>query len=156
MTKAKIFLVGFLAVGIFLTSGCDSVNYETKFESKSSVEVSTSSYKETKSESDGDLAFKINDVNLSKGKTELYLSITNNSAQDTTLTNMNVSFKASDENKKLIREGKATFENLSINLPAGTEVYENFVLEDANAESYDGDFSVDYEFSNITTNPPVK
>ena len=162
----KIFLTGFLAFGIFLTSGCDDVSYETKFESSSSVEVNSSgasgdanfssSYKETKSKSDGDFTFKANDINLSDGKTEFNFSITNNTDKDLVLNGMKLSFKATDENKKVVREGNCNFENLAIKLPAGQEIYENFVVEDSNATAYNESFHADYEISNIVTDPPTQ
>lgn len=159
----KFFLAGFFAIGLFFTSGCDSnVSYESKSESSSSIEVSesgintSSSYKETKSESKGELAFKANDINLLKGKTELHFSITNNSGKDVVLSNMTVTFKATDEKDKVIREGSTNFENLSILLPADKELYETFVIEDDKATAYDGSFHADYEISNIVLNPPAK
>ena len=152
----KIFLLGFLTLGIFLTSGCDDVNYETKFESSSSVSVSSGSYKETSSTSDGPVAFKSNDVNLKKGSTEFNFSITNKTDKDTTLTGMTLTFKATDDNNKLIREGSCDFNNLSVKLPAGKEIYENFIIEDDKAAAYDGNFNIEYEISNITYNPPVQ
>ena len=152
----KIFLLGFLTLGIFLTSGCDDVNYETKFESSSSVSVSSGSYKETSSTSDGSVAFKSNDVNLKKGSTEFNFSITNKTDKDTTLTGMTLTFKATDDNNKLIREGSCDFNNLSVKLPAGKEIYESFIIEDDKAAAYDGNFNIEYEISNITYNPPVQ
>ena len=160
-TTEKIFLSGLLACGIFLTSGCDNFSYESKTESHSSVEVNesgintSSSYKETKSTTRGAIAFKVNDVNLLKGKTVLNLSITNNGDKDVTLKSMIVSFDAEDDNRKAIRDGSVVFDNLAIKLPAGQEIYENFILEDANAEAYNGNFNVNYHFTNILTDPPV-
>lgn len=152
----KIFLIGFLILGIFLTSGCENFNYESKFESSTSVSVSTGSYKESSSTSNGPLAFKANDVNLKKGCTEFNFSITNNSDKDTTLTGMDISFKATDDNQKVIREGSATFDNLSIKLPAGKEVYENFVIDDDKVEAYNESFNIEYKITNIILNPPVQ
>lgn len=156
----KFFLTGFLAVGILFSSGCDGFSYESK--SESSVEVNSSgintssSYKETKAALNGVFSFKANDVNLKKGSTEFNFSITNSSNKDTTLKNLTISFKAVDENNKLIREGSADFENLSVKLPAGQEIYENFVIEDDKVDAFNGSFNVDYEFSNVVFDPPVQ
>ena len=162
----KFFLTGFLAFGIFLISGCDDFSYESKFESSSSVEVKTSgasseskfssSYKETKSASNGEFTFKGNDVNLSDGETEFNFSITNNTDKDLILNEMTLAFKAEDENKKVIREGSCDFKNLAIKLPAGQEIYEKFIIEDSKVTAYNGSFNVDYEISNIVTDPPVQ
>ena len=170
MTKGKItmnaakkfFLAGFLAVGLLFTSGCDSnVSYESKSESSSSIEVSesgintSSSYKETKSESKGPLAFKINDVNLLKGETDFNISITNKTDKETTVSEMTITFKATDDKDKVIREGSCTFNNLAVKLPPGKEIYENFAAEDDKAVAYDNSFNIQYEISNITLNPPI-
>lgn len=149
----KILLAGLLTFGMIFTSGCDDVNYETKFESTSSVSVDSSTYKETVSESNGPLVFKINDVNLKKGETEFRISITNTEKKDTTMTEMTISFKATDENKTVLREGTSTFNNLSVALPAGKEIYETFTVEDANAAAYDKSFNIQYEITNIKMNP---
>ena len=98
------------------------MSYESKSESSSSFEINSSgtvttssSYKETKSESTGDFTFKVNDVNLLKGKTEFNLSITNNSDKDTTLQSMTLSFKATDENNKPIQDGSTKYEKMDLN-----------------------------------------
>ena len=97
---AKLFLIGCLMTGTFLISGCEEGSYS--FEHSSSVEVSTdsgvnysTSYSETRS-ANGLLNYKLNDVNLLDGKTEIYLSITNNGDKDTTLNAITISFKATD------------------------------------------------------------
>ena len=69
---------------------------------------------------------------------------------------MTLTFKATDDNNKLIREGSCDFNNLSVKLPAGKEIYENFIIEDDKAAAYDGNFNIEYEISNITYNPPVQ
>lgn len=152
----KIFLLGFLAVGIFLTSGCENASYETKFESSSSVSVNTGSYKETSSHSDGPLDFKANDANLKKGSTEFNFSITNKTDKDTTLTGLTITFKAMDDDNKIIREGTCAFENLSIKLPAGKEIYENFILEDDKVAAHGGNFNIEYQITNVVLNPPLQ
>ena len=157
--KKKIILTG-LIIGIFLTSGCEEGSYSV--EHNSSVEVSTSgginystSYSETKS-ANGLLLYKLNDVNLLDGKTEIYLSITNNGNIDTTLNAITISFKAKDEKNKPICEGGSTFDNLTLKLPKDTEVYEKFVIEDPSYKKFDGAFNINCNFDNVILNPPLQ
>ena len=157
--KKKIILTG-LILGIFLTSGCEEGSYS--FEHNSSVEVSTSgginystSYSETKS-ANGLLLYKLNDVNLLDGKTEIYLSITNNGNTDTTLNAITISFKATDEKNNPLCEGTSAFDNLTIKLPKDTEVYEKFVIEDPSYKKFDGAFNINCNFDNVMLNPPLQ
>ena len=157
--RKSIILAGILA-GFLFTSACEGGSYN--FEHKSAVEVSTSdgiksaaTYSETKSEN-GLLTYKINDVNLLEGKTEIYLSITNNGNIDTTLKNITISFKATDEKNNAIREGSGTFENLNVKLPKGQEVYEKFIIHDANVKNFDGGFDITCNFNDVVLNPPLQ
>lgn len=155
----KIFLIGCLMTVTFLIGGCEEGSYS--FEHNSSVEVSTesgakysSSYMETKSSS-GLFMYKINDVNLLNGRTEFRLSLTNNGKRDTTLTAITITFKATDEKGKLIREGFCTFDNLKISMPKGKEIYESFVIEDPSWKAYDDAFNIQCEFNDIAIDPLV-
>ena len=156
---AKIFLMGCLMTGTFLIGGCEEGSYS--FEHTSSVEVSTesgakytSSYMETKS-ANGLFIYKINDVNLLDGKTEFRISLTNNGNRDTTLTAITITFKATDDKNKLIREGSCTFDNLKISMPKDKEVYESFIIEDANWKVHNDAFNISCEFTDVAVNPPV-
>ena len=53
-------------------------------------------------------------MNLLEGKTEIYLSITNNGDFDTTMDAITISFKATDEKNNAVREGSGTFENINL------------------------------------------
>ena len=157
---SKIVVAGCLAAGLLLTSAYSEGSYN--FEQKSSVEVSSSSginyaasYKEGKSEN-GLFVYKIDDANLSDGKTEIYLSITNNGDRDTTLNEMTINFKATDEKGNLIRECGTHFNNLSINLPRNKEVHQIFVIEDPNFKKFDGNFDVNCDFIDVIIDPIVE
>lgn len=158
--KSKLFLITCLMAGTFLIGGCEEGSYS--FEHSSSVEVSTesgakysSSYMETKS-ANGLFMYKLNDVNLLDGRTEFRLSLTNNGKRDTTLTAITITFKATDEKGKLIREGDCTFDKLQISMPQGKEVYETFIIEDASWQAYNDAFNIQCEFTDVAVNPPVE
>lgn len=157
---AKLFLIGCLMTGTFLISGCEEGSYS--FEHSSSVEVSTdsgvnysTSYSETRS-ANGLLTYKLNDVNLLDGKTEIYLSITNNGNKDTTLNAITISFKATDSKGNVISDGISTFDKLSLQLPKDKEVYESFTIEDPNYKKFDNDFNINCEFNDVILNPPLE
>lgn len=144
----------------FFMGGCEEGSYS--FEHNSSVEVSTSggvnystSYTETRSEN-GLLTYKLNDVNLLEGKTEFRLSITNNGSRDTTLNAITINFKATDDKKNMIREGNCDFTNLAISLPKDKEIYETFVIEDANWKTYAKTFNISCDILNVIVNPAVE
>ncbi len=156
----KLLLVGCLVSGALIANGCSEGS--TSFEHKSSIEVSTSaginyssSYTETKSDS-GLFAYKINDVNLLDGRTEFYISITNNSDRDTTLKEMTITFQATDLNGKLIREGSTHFSNFSLSLPRGKEVYDAYVIEDPDYKRVDDGFEVNCQFRNLVVDPAIE
>ena len=149
-----------LTGAIFVVNGCSEGS--TSFEHKSSIDVSTSSgvayetnYTETKSEN-GLFVYKMNDVNFLDGKTEFYVSITNNGKCDTTLNEMTITFKATDANGKVFQEGTTHYSNLSINLPQNKEIYEVFAIEDPSYKKFTDAFNVNFEFTNIVINPDVQ
>lgn len=157
---AKLFFIGSLMAGTFLIGGCEEGSYS--FEHTSSVEVSTesgtkysSSYMETKS-ANGLFMYKLNDVNLLDGRTEFRLSLTNNGKRDTTLTAITITFSATDEKGKVIREGDCAFDKLQIALPQGKEVYETFIIENESWKAYDDAFNIHCEFTDVAVNPPVE
>ena len=140
-------------------NGCSEGS--SSFEHHSSIEVSTSSginysssYKEIKS-NNGLFIYKIDDVNLLDGKTAFHLSITNNGNRDTTLNEMTINFKATDDKGKIIREGNCHFDKLAINLPQNKEVHEIFVIEDPNTKNFNDSFDLNIEFTDISINPDV-
>jgi len=156
----KLFLVCCLMSGGLIVNGCSEVS--TSFEQKSSIDVSTSSginysssYMEMKS-ANGLFLYKVNDINLVDGRTEFYISITNNGDRDTTLKEITIDFKATDSTGKLIREGSTHFDNLSLSLPKGTEVYETFAIEDPAYKKFEDGFEVNYKFKNIVIDPEVQ
>ncbi len=100
--------------------------------------------------------YKLNDVNLLDGKTEFNISITNNGDKDTTLNAITLNFKAMDEKNKLIREGNCVFDNLSIKLPKGKEIYENFVIEDQSWKMHNDAFNISCDFTDVVLNPPLE
>lgn len=115
----------------------------------------STSYTETRSEN-GLFTYKLNDVNLLEGKTEFRLSITNNGSRDTTLNAITINFKATDDKKNMIREGNCDFTNLAISLPKDKEIYETFVIEDANWKTYDKTFNISCDIINVIVNPAVE
>lgn len=155
----KLFLACCLMSGVLILNGCSEVS--TSFEQKSSIEVSTSSginysssYTEKKS-ANGLFLYKINDINLIDGRTEFYISITNNGDRDTTLKEITITFKATDSAGKTIREGSTHFDNLSLSLPRGEEIYEVFAIDDPAYKKFDDGFEVNYGFKNIVVDPEV-
>ena len=160
MRYAKTFSMIFcLIVGIFVLGGCKDGNYS--FERSSTVEVSSDSginysskYSETRS-TGGLFAYKVDDANLFDGQTEIYVSITNNGARDTTMKAMTITFKATDEKNNIIREGGCKFDQLSIKLPQNVEVHEKFVIQDQSWKKYDGTFTINCDFTDITVDPDV-
>ena len=83
--KKYVILAGILA-WILFTGVCEGESYN--LENKPAIEFGTSNYtinSEAVKSENGLLTYKINDVNLLDGKTEIYLSITNNGDFDTTL-----------------------------------------------------------------------
>ena len=155
----KFLIVCCLIIGATVINGCSEVS--TSFEHKSSVEVSTSSgvnystsYSETKS-TNGLFIYKLNDVNLLDGRTEFHISITNNGKRDTTLNELTIAFKATDLKGNLIREGSTHFDNLSISLPQGQEVYERFAIDDPEYKRFDDSFDINCEVKNVSINPLV-
>lgn len=158
--RKTIILAGILA-GILFASSCEGRIYN--YEHKSAVEVGTSNdiqpysiNSEAVKSENGLLTYKINDVNLLEGKTEIYLSITNNGKVDTTMDAITISFKAADEKNNVIREGSGTFENLNVKLPRGKEVYEKFIIDDANVKNFDGGFDITCNFNDVVLNPPLQ
>ena len=156
----KIAAICCLTGAIFLVNGCSEGS--TSFEHKSSIEVNTSSgvsykssYSEAKSEN-GLFNYKLNDVNLLDGKTEFYISITNNGKRDTTLNEITINFSATDSKGKVIREGKTHYNNLSINLPKDKEIYEVFAIEDPDYKKFDDTFNVHCDFTDVIINPDVQ
>ena len=156
----KMVVICCLTGAIFVVNGCSEGS--TSFEQKSSVNVSTSSgvtyessYTETKSQN-GLFAYKMNDVNFLDGKTEFYVSITNNGKRDTTLNEMTLSFKATDSTGKVFQEGSTHYTNLNISLPQNQEIYTTFAIEDPDYKKFTDAFSVDFSFSNIVINPDIQ
>lgn len=99
--------------------------------------------------------YKINDVNLIDGRTEFYISITNNSDRDTTLKEITKAFKATDSTGKFIREGSTHFNNLSLSLPKGKEVCDAYAIDDPAYKKFDDGFEINCEFKNIRVDPEV-
>ena len=118
------------------------INYET-------------SYTEIKSDNRL-LVYKINDVNFLEGKTEFYVSITNNGNRDTTLNEMTLKFKATDATCIIFQKGEMNYSNLNINLPQNQEIYTTFAIEDPDYKKFTDAFSVDFSFSNIVINPDIQ
>ena len=102
------------------------------------------------------MTYKLNDVNLSDGKTEIYVSITNNGDIDTTLNAITINFKATDGKNNAVREGSGTFEKLDVKLPKGKEVYEKFVIDDTNVKNFDETFNITCNFNDVVLNPPLQ
>ena len=154
--KKYVVLAGLLA-GILFTGVCEGESYN--LENKPAIEFGTSNYtinSEAVKSENGLLTYKINDVNLLEGKTEIYLSITNNGDFDTTMDAITISFKAADEKNNVIREGSGTFENINVKLPKGKEVSEKFIIHDENVKNFGGNFNITCDFNNVVLNPPLQ
>ena len=156
----KIAIICCLTSTIFVISGCSEEN--TSFEQKSSVNLRTSSginyetsYTEIKSDNRL-LVYKINDVNFLEGKTEFYVSITNNGNRDTTLNEMTLKFKATDATGIIFQKGEMNYSNLNINLPKDKEIYEVFAIEDPDYKKFDDTFNVHCDFTDVIINPDVQ
>lgn len=156
----KMAVVCCLTSVVFVVNGCSEGS--TSFEQKSSVNVSTSSgvtyetsYTESKSEN-GLFIYKMNDVNFLDGKTEFYVSITNNGNRDTTLNEMTLKFSAKDATGKVFQEGSTHYTNLNISLPQNQEIYTTFAIEDPAYKQFKDAFSVDFSFTNVVINPDIQ
>lgn len=161
MNFAKRMAIILCLIGIiFVINGCSEEN--TSFEQKSSINVSTSSgvnyetsYTEIKSDNRS-LVYKINNVNFLDGKTEFYVSITNNGNRDTTLNEMTLKFKATDATGIIFQKGEMNYSNLNINLPQNQEIHKTFTIEDRDYKKFTDSFSVNFEFTNVVINPDIE